>query len=53
MTNICVISNIAIAKAALPEAPIIVDAGCVASNDDDLQKAALDVMGSVHVEVKR
>ena len=53
VTNICVISNIAIAKAALPEAPIIVDAGCVASNDDDLQKAALDVMGSVHVEVKR
>lgn len=53
VTNICVISNIAVTKAAMPEVPITVYASCVASNDPDLQEAALAVMESVHVDVKR
>lgn len=53
VTNICVISNIAVTKAAMPEVPITVYASCVASNDPALQEAALAVMESVHVEVKR
>ena len=53
VTNICVISNIVIAKAAMSDVPIHVDARCVGSNDPALQEAAFDVMGSIHVEVKR
>lgn len=53
VTNICVISNIAVTKAAMPEVPIIVDSSCVGSNDPKLQEAALCVMESIHVEVKR
>ena len=53
VTDICVISNIAVAKAAMPEVPIIVDASCVASNDPKRQEAALCVMESIHVEIKR
>lgn len=53
VTNICVISNIVIAKAAMPNVPIYVDARCVGSNDPALQEAAFEVMGSIHVEVAR
>lgn len=53
VTNICVISNIAVTKAAMPNTPILVDASCVGSNDPALQDAALAVMESIHVEVKR
>lgn len=51
VSNICVISNAVLAKAALPEAQIIVDATCVASNDDNLNIAALDVMESLQVKI--
>lgn len=53
VTNICVISNIVLAKAAIPNITLKVDASCVGSNDPKLQEAALDVMESIHVEVKR
>ena len=53
VTDICVISNIVVAKAAMPEVPIIVDVSCVASNDPKRQEAALCVMESIHVEIKR
>lgn len=53
VTNICVISNVALVKAAMPEVPQIVDASLVASNDENLQEAALAVMESIHVRVKR
>ena len=52
VTNICVISNIAVVKAAMPDVPQIVDSRLVASNDDSLQEAALKVMESIHVQVK-
>ena len=53
VTNICVISNMVLAKAAMPEVPIFVDAACVASNDDTLGEAALAVMETMHVKVMR
>ena len=53
VTNICVISNMVITKAAMPEVPILIDAACVASNDDALDEAALKVMESMHVKVRR
>ena len=53
VTNICVISNMVIVKAAMPEVPILVDERCVASNDEKYGNAALDVMKTLHVNVKR
>ena len=51
VTNICVISNAVLAKTALPEAEVSVDSSCVASNDDNLNKSALDVMQSLQINV--
>ncbi|HEX2986536.1 MAG TPA: cysteine hydrolase family protein [Caproiciproducens sp.] len=51
VSNICVISNAVLAKAALPEAEIIVDAACTASNDDALNEKALDVMQGMQIQV--
>lgn len=51
VTNICVISNAVLAKTALPESEISVDSACVASNDGSLNKAALDVMQSLQINV--
>ena len=51
VSNICVISNAILAKAAQPETPIIVDAKCTAGNDPRLHQAALDVMSGLQIEV--
>lgn len=51
VTNICVISNAVLAKTALPEAEVSVVSACVASNDDSLNKSALDVMQSLQINV--
>lgn len=51
VTNICVISNAVLAKTALPEAEVSVDSACVASNDDSLNKSALDVMQRLQINV--
>lgn len=51
VSNICVISNAIIAKTALPQTPVIVDASCTASNDDGLNKSALDVMEGLQIKV--
>ncbi|MBT9177569.1 MAG: hypothetical protein DDT20_01904 [Firmicutes bacterium] len=52
VTNICVLANAVIAKAALPEAVITVDAAAVASYDERLHNAALDVMEALQIEVQ-
>ena len=44
VSYICVISNAVIAKAALPEVEILVDARCTAGPDPQLHQKALDVM---------
>ena len=53
ITNICVISNAVLAKTALPEAEVMVDASCCAGNDAALHEKALDVMESLHISVCR
>ena len=39
-------------RAALPEAKLIVDARCTASNDDGMNEKALDILQGVQVEVQ-
>lgn len=52
VSNICVVSNAVLAKAALPEAEIIVDAQCTASYDDSLNEKVLDVLsGGLQVKI--
>ena len=51
VTNICVISNAVLAKTALPESEISVDSACIASNNGSLNRAALDVMQSLQINV--
>ena len=51
ISNICVISNAVIAKTALPEALVMVDAACTASNDDMLHEAALSIMDGLQIKV--
>lgn len=53
VTNICVIANAVLAKTAQPETEIVVDAALTASNDKNLHEAALKVMESFQVTVKR
>ena len=51
VTDICVVSNAVIAKAALPESRVVVDSKACASFDRDKHNAALEVMRSVQVDV--
>lgn len=51
VSNICVLSNAVIAKAALPEAEIIIDADLTASGDPVLHEKALDVLEGIQVTV--
>jgi len=51
VSNICVISNAVLARAALPEAAIVVDSRCTASGDAALNQKALDVMAGLQVTV--
>ena len=50
-TDICVISNALLLKAALPEVPISVDAACCAGVTESLHQAALAAMGSCQIEI--
>jgi nicotinamidase-related amidase len=52
VTNMCVISNAIIAKAACPESEIIVKKDLVASFDDELHQKALDVMGAMQITIE-
>lgn len=51
VTDICVVSNAIIAKAALPESRIVVDSNACASFDKSAHEAALKVMKSVQIDV--
>lgn len=50
-SDICVISNALILKAAYPEVDITVDASCCAGSTPEKHKAALDVMKSCQINV--
>ena len=52
VSSICVISNAIIAKAACPEAQIIVDSALTASADNELHQKALDVMKGLQITVR-
>ncbi len=51
-TDICVISNAMILKAAFPEIPVSVDAACCAGVTVQSHQTALDAMKAVQIEVK-
>jgi nicotinamidase/pyrazinamidase len=51
MTNICVVADAVLIKTVLPEAKIVVDARCVATNDAKLREETFDVMQSLQISV--
>lgn len=51
VTDICVISNAVIAKAALPESRIVVDPRACASADPQAHSRALAVMSGVQIDI--
>lgn len=51
-TDICVISNVMVVKAALPEAKITVDASCCAGVTPESHKNALEALKMCQVEIK-
>lgn len=51
VSSICVISNAVLAKAAQPEAEIIIDSALTAGADRELHEAALKVMGGLQMTV--
>lgn len=50
-TDICVVSNALLFKAAMPEAPITVDARCCAGVTPEKHRAALETMKSCQINV--
>lgn len=50
-TDICVISNVLMARAELPNIEITVDASCCAGTTPEKHKAALDVMKSCQINI--
>lgn len=50
-TDICVISNVMIAKAFLPEVPVIVDAACCAGVTPESHRTALASMRTCQVKI--
>jgi len=52
VSNICVISNAVLCKAALPEAKITVDSALTGSFSDELNDCALKVMAGLQITVK-
>ena len=51
VSNICVLTNAILAKTALPEADVVIDASCTDSSDKLLQEKAFDVLQGVMIHV--
>ncbi|HIZ94837.1 cysteine hydrolase family protein [Flavonifractor sp. An112] len=51
VSYLCVLSNAIMAKAALPEAELVVDAACTAGPDPTLHKNVLDLMEALQITV--
>lgn len=51
VSNMCVLSNAVIARAACPNVTIIVDASCTAAPDPAMNEKALDIMEGLQIEV--
>ncbi len=52
VSHICVLSNAVLAKAALPEAEIVVDSALTGAADAAMTNKALDVLRGLHITVK-
>jgi len=52
VTHICVISNAVMAKAALPDAKIVIDRNLVASYDPILHQKSLEVMQGFQIDIE-
>lgn len=53
VSNICVLSNAVLAKTALPEAMVLVDAACTACADKAQNEEALRCMERIQIQVTR
>lgn len=51
VSNICVLSNAVIARAACPDVEIIVDAACTGAADPVMNEKALDIMEGLQITV--
>ena len=51
VSNMCVLSNAVMARAACPDVSIIVDASCTASPDPAMHEKALDVLEGLQIAV--
>lgn len=51
VSNICVLSNVVMVKAALPNARIIVNKNLTASFDEKLNEETFDILKGIHVDV--
>ena len=51
VSNICVLSNAIIVRAALPNAQIIIDSNATASYNESLNEKALDVLEGMHYTI--
>ena len=51
VSNMCVLSNAVMARAACPDVPIIVDAACTASPDPEMNEKALDILEGLQIKV--
>lgn len=51
VSNICVISNAVLARTALPNAQLIVDKSATASNDENLNNCAINVMSGLGISI--
>lgn len=52
VSNICVLSNVIMVKAALPNVKIIVDKNLTSSFDEELNNKTFDILKGIHVEVR-
>ena len=52
VSNICVIANAVIAKSAIPDPFIFIDAMATSSNDKELEEKTFDVLEGLHIKVK-
>ncbi|MDR1065820.1 MAG: cysteine hydrolase [Clostridiales bacterium] len=51
VSNICVLTNAALAKTAQPQTEVIIDKKAVASFDDEMNEKCLDILKGIHVSV--
>lgn len=51
VSNMCVLSNAVMARAACPDVPIIVDASCTAAPDPETHEKALDILEGLQIKV--